>query len=423
MNLLFLLTYLFITPLVAAADEEMQMDLKHPTSREDCSGMETFDASMEMCTPLSMTGMPMSMLMLDGNAFATGITETGPKGRTDFALPNSWMVDAGTSIGASHYLNLEYMGTLERITLPYQGYPELLQIGESNTQGSPFINAQHPHSSPIMGLTLSDTYRFEGHSKDHLKIFFAPRGSSTDGPIAFMHRLTGSVNPDAPLGHHIGQDVGHISSTVAGLALDLGHSLVEFSTFSGVEPKPDAVDLPLHVPNSFAVRFSHEFSSTFTAMISGATLKDSEPNAPEVNRYSASLYFHHELTEEWNFHNTLIFGIITHYDHASSLTSFCEEFLMRHKTHSIWGRIEALQRTAAELEIANLANQNQGQWVEAFTAGYTKRIAQWSDSELGLGSSITMDLLPSSFSTAYGSRTPLTAKIFLQFGGMKMWNL
>ena len=46
------------------------------------------------------------------------------------------------------------MGTTELWTYPRRRYPELLQVGEERSDGSPCIDAQHPHSSPIMGLTL-----------------------------------------------------------------------------------------------------------------------------------------------------------------------------------------------------------------------------------------------------------------------------
>ena len=424
--------FILMSPAFAWAEDEAmdyhehEMKMKTAFSSADCSDMEVWDFAMAMCTPLPMAGMPMRMAMLRGNAFAVGITESGPRGRTDFASPNMFMADVGASIDDSQYLNLDYMGTLERWTFPYRGYPELLQIGELNSQGVPFVDAQHPHSSPVMGLTLSDTIRFNGGSKDSLKLFFAPRGESTDGPVAFVHRPTGMVNPDAPLGHHVGQDVGHISSTVIGASLLVGTTRIEASAFNGTEPEPDSVDLPLGDPNSFAARIIEEFSPNFTAMASVAYVKNPEPSDPEISslyRYSASIYSHYQVWNGWKFDNALIFGLITNLDHASTLSSFGEEFLVHGDRPRIWGRIEVLQRTPGELEIPTVQNRNDGRWVEALTLGYTHAIAKWSDAELGLGSSVTVDVLPSEFSAAYGSRTPITGKLFLQFGGTRMCDL
>jgi hypothetical protein len=420
LTLLTFVACLALAPSLSKAEDE---PMEH-ASLADCSDMEVWEVGMGMCMPLPMAGMPMKMLMLHGNAFAVGITESGPRGRTDFAAPNMFMADLGTSIGDTQYLNLDYMGSIERWTFPYRGYPELLQTGESNSQGTPFLDAQHPHNSPVMGLTLSDTIRLNNNSKNSVKLFFAPRGESTDGPVAFMHRPTGMINPDAPLGHHIAQDVGHISSTVLGGLLNVGTTRLEASAFNGTEPNPDAVDLTLGTLDSFAARIIEGFSPHVTAMASVAYVKNPEPNAPDISfeyRYSASLYTQFPIWDGWKLHNTLIFGLITNYDHASTLSSMGEEFLLRGEHPRYWGRIEALQRTAEELEIPTVQNQNDGEWVEAVTLGYTHAIAKWTGAELGLGTSVTMDILPSDFSEAYGSHTPMTGKVFLQFGGMRMW--
>src|SRR6185437_3841264 len=81
----------------------------------------------------------------------------GPRGREAFSAPNMFMADLGSSVGDRQYFNVDLMGTFERWTFPHDGTPELLQIGARQADGIPFLDAQHPHSSPIMGLTLSDT--------------------------------------------------------------------------------------------------------------------------------------------------------------------------------------------------------------------------------------------------------------------------
>ncbi len=390
----------------------------------ECSDMEVYDVSMGMCMPLPMKDMPMTMLMIHGNGFLAGINESGPRGRNTFAAPNMFMGDLGTSIGDRHYVNLDFMGTVERWSIPDQGYPELLQIGEENNQGIPYLDAQHPHSSPIMGLTLSDTISFGG-DKNHIKIFIAPRGEATDGPVAFMHRVTGMINPDAPLGHHIGQDVGHITSTVIGESLKIGATGFEASTYHGAEPKPQNVDLPIGNLDSYSFRLIEEFSPKFIAMASYAYVSNPELNNPDItfeNRFSASIYNSFSIFHDWSFDNTLIWGSVSNYDHASTLTSFAEEFLFKGIAPRIWGRIEVLQRTPNELQIQTSADANAGQWVTAITFGYTHRVANWESAEVGIGGSVTTDFLPQSYQGAYGGN-PWTGKLFVQVSGMKMLNL
>jgi hypothetical protein len=405
------------------ADQNGMSEHHHPMRPSDCEDMEAWDYSMGMCMPLAMAGMPMKMLMVRGNAFATQAVEGGPRGRSALTVPDMFMADLGSSVGDRHYVNVDFMGTFERWTYPTGGYPELLQIGEADQDHKPYLDAQHPHSSPIMGLTLSDTISF-GAGKDHLKLFAAPRGESTDGPIAFMHRPTGMINPDAPLGHHIGQDVGHITSTVVGAALRMNSTTLEASAFNGTEPEPTQVDLPIGEINSYAARLTQEFTPHFFVMMSAAFVKNPEPSDPildHVWRYSASFYNDHMFENGWMTHNAFIWGLINYYDNASALNSFAEEFWVHKNSKNIWSRVEVLQRTSGELEITS-AQPNDPRWVTALTLGYTHKVAKWDSMDVGLGGSLTKDILAAEFRDAYGG-DPLTGKVFIQVGGMKMWDL
>jgi hypothetical protein len=408
----------------------MPMKMKkhsYPMSAMDCSDKEVFDVTMSMCMPLPH-GMPMKMVMLTGNAFAVGSTSEGPRGRNQIAGPNMFMLDTGATLADRHYINLDFMGTLERWTFPNNGYPELLQIGEKNKNGHAYLDGQHPHSSPIMGLTLSDTISLN-NGKDHLKIFASPRGAATDGPIAFMHRPTGITNPDAPLGHHIGQDVGHISSTVIGTSLALKKTQYQFSIFNGTEPKPTKVDLPVSTPNSAAIRIIQEFSEKYFAMASVAHIKNPEGKGQEESgemkpssqwRMSASAYSKHQVNPNWSLYSAIIYGHITDYEHASRLSSVAQEFWFKSEQPSFWSRIEFVERTARHLQIPSVSNQDDAKWVSALTLGYTHRLIAFEDGELSVGTSTTKDFIAGEFEDAYAG-DPWAAKVFVQFKGMKMW--
>lgn len=413
-----------ISLLLLVSAHALAKDENRTATSSDCADMEVWDYGMNMCMPLAMKDMPMSMLMLHGNAFLVGVTEEDDRGRNKLAAPNMIMLDAGTSVGDRQYFNVDLMLTAEKWTFPKDGYPELLQIGEENSDHVPYLDAQHPHSSPIMGLIFSDTITLD-ENKNHLKISFAPRGETTEGPVAFMHRATGEVNPDAPLGHHIGQDVGHISSTVLAASLKLGKTTLQASTFYGEEPKPDVVDLPMGSPNSYAARLIQEFSSDFYAMASAAYVKNPEADEPELDhiwRYSASVYHHIQLNDQWHFWNTFIYGLVNDYDHASALKSFGEEFLFQKTKSQIWGRIEYLQRTPNELEVTGFSDGDAGRWVTALTLGYTQTLVATEALQFKAGASVTKDLLPAIYQDAYGI-DPWSGKIFLQISGMKMWDL
>lgn len=388
-----------------------------PTS---CQDSEAWDYSQGMCLPLNTNESEKTHLMVHGNAFLTGVWAEHPRGKNQFAIPNMIMANYGRSIDERHFLNVNLMLTFERWTFHEDGYSELLQIGEHDEDGNPYIDAQHPHSSPIMGLTFSDTF-YLGDGKDNIRLFFAPRGQATDGPVAFMHRPTGMANPDAPLGHHLAQDVGHITSTVLGASLTKNKTTLELSTFHGEEPEPAKVDLPMGELDSYAARVSQELSDQWQLMASAAYVKNPEgdhnPNLDHVWRYSLSSYNQLALSNEWTWSNTFVYGVINFYDEISKLASINEEFLFYKNPFNIWGRFEFVERTAAQLGIVNVSNIFAPQDVYALTLGYTHDLPEWHALKFGLGASLTKILLPTELENSYNS-DPVSGRLFIQLSGM-----
>jgi hypothetical protein len=397
-----------------------------PSAARACRPNESWDNAMSMCMP---AGGAAAKWLLSGqlNVFGVYSFVPGPRGVDQFAAPNWGMLDLGRSLGPRHFINLEVMATTELWTYPERGYPELLQIGEEHANGEPFIDAQHPHSSPIMGLTLSDTMSLG--SMNSLKLSFAPRGESTDGPIAFMHRDSARYDPDAPLGHHVGQDVGHISSTVLAAQLDLAPVIIEASAFNGDEPDPTKVDLPLGSINSEALRVTYLLTPADRVMASIANVEQQDPQYPgttSATRLSASLYDHFTLGEQYVVDHTFIVGSITRHPAHSTLSSVLDEATVQRGPSAFWGRIEVLQRLRSELEIPPVAagqpaTADEKRWVSALTLGYTYWPSLAHDLQIGIGGSLTLDVIPDNWASAYGSRTPLTVRLIVQVRGTGKW--
>lgn len=379
----------------------------------------------------------MTHLMLHGNVFGVAIGQTGARGDDGIVSTQMLMANVGKTFGDRHFLNLALMMSFEKWTLKENGYPLILQTGEANRNAVPYIDAQHPHNSPVMGLTLSDTIRLgDGDKKSFLKVFFAPRGQSTEGPIVFMHRPTGVPNPDAPLGHHIGQDVGHITSTVLGGALKRGANQIEASVFNGTEPEPDEVNLPFGAPNSAALRFTRFFSDDLFAMASIAYVDEPHPHGHTTEsgsavslydddithlvRYSLSSYVKNQISSSWNLYNTLIYGSYQTFGVATFRHSFSHEFLFQSEQSNVFWRSEVLQRVPAELLIRSAPRQLDGRWVRAFTLGYSHVVKDFGTVQLRAGASGTKSFVPGDFIGAYDGN-PWSGKVFLQLSGMQMW--
>lgn len=421
--------FLAICALSAAQAQESHEHHHHDaTMPVDCAEGESWDYSQSMCQPLPEVDERVARLMIHGQAFAVGAFTGGPRGRSAFAAPNMFMLDAGSSLGRRQFVNLNLMTTFEKWTFPTRGYPLLMQTGESDANGIPYVDAQHPHSSPIMGLTLSDRIHLGTGPEDHLRFSFAPRGESCDGPVPFMHRPTATLNPDAPLGHHVGQDVGHISSTVFGAAWRFGDSTIEVTAFHGDEPEPTRVDMPMGRPNSFSARYTLDFAASAFAMVSFASV---DPGAHAAagggghereERFSASIYNRFFMENGGSWHNAFIYGSVNDLDGIASLASLAEEFAVRWERPRVWGRFEILQRAPIQLGITTTTAAST-YWVGSWTLGYSHLVQRFGAGlELTLGASVSQSFLPSAVSVAYGGN-PWSGKIFLQLGGMKGWEI
>src|SRR5215471_10641082 len=123
-------------------------------------------------------------------------------------------------------LMLRGMVTAEPLTAPHGGFPELFQTGETYHK-RPIIDAQHPHD---LFMELAASYTIPLTEKVALNFYGGPVGEPALGPTAFMHRLSASENPSAPLGHHW-QDSTHITHGVITAGITAGLFRVESSLF------------------------------------------------------------------------------------------------------------------------------------------------------------------------------------------------
>jgi hypothetical protein len=224
----------------------------------------------------------------------------------------------------------------------------------------------------------------------------------------------------------VGQDVGHISSTVIGASLTLPTTIVEVSTFHGREPDPDAVDLPIGMPDSVGARVVQALGRHYTLSASAAYVHDPEGSGQTtpVVRASVSAYGRWDLPLGWRAYTTLIWGGISNYDGAPWLDAITGEVLFSDGSNLLWGRLEVLQRTPAELRVMPLpANPNDPDWVGALTLGYTRQVVSVGPVDFRVGASGSLGFMTDVFLNAYGERPILSGKLFVEARAIKMWDV
>jgi hypothetical protein len=103
------------------------------------------------------------------------------------------------------------------------------------------------------------------------------------------------------------------------------------------------------------------------------------------------------------------------------------------RTHTVFGRAEWVKKSAEDLVLdapPHNFDSHRAFPVGAVTLGYVRELSRWNAATFGLGVMGTVNVVGADLKTAYGSRTPLGAMIFLRLrpiqsppmdmGGMKM---
>jgi hypothetical protein len=214
------------------------------------------------------------MFMLHGNAFASVNRQGGPRGITKFESLNWGMVMAEHSFGPGVF-TARTMLSLEPWTIPHGGAPQLFQTGETY-RNRPIVDHQHPHN---FFMELAAMYTLPLSKKAALQVYGGPVGEPALGPTAFMHRLSASEIPAAPLGHHLA-DSTHISEGVATLGFMYGPLKAEASAFNGHEPGEERWGIHTSGLNSYSFRVTLNLTDRWSGQVSVGHLRRPEAAVP-----------------------------------------------------------------------------------------------------------------------------------------------
>ena len=384
--------------------------------RHDGSGSDLDPASGTTPMLMRMTRNNW-MLMLHGNAIAAEQQQTGPRGHDKFFSVN-WFMPMAQRTWGPNQLTLRTMLSLEPATITGRYYPELFQQGET-AFGKPIVDGQHPHN-----LFMEIAALYDRHLGPNLlaSIYVAPVGDPALGPEAFPHRPSASENPLAPLGHHL-EDSTHIADDVATGGFSWSHNLtgirLEASGFHGREPDENRWHIEVGSADSWAARVTIAPSRGWVAQYSLGHLHSPEAVHPreDVLRQTSSVSWHHtwpsaaiDATAIWGRNHT-----IATTENANGYLA--EATLHIQDRHTVWTRIENVDRTTDLLGPAAPPEESVIGRVQAYTGGYANRIWAWSSGSTELGAQLTGYTTPSSLVSLYGSHPVGVAAVFkIQFG-------
>ena len=225
--------------------------------------------------------------MEHGFAMAVADKQGGPRGDEKF-FGASMLMGMGTRRVGPGRLGLRSMLSLDPATIGKEGYPLLLQTGETADGITHLIDRQHPHD---LFMELAATFSVSSRTRS-VFVYGGLPGEPAIGPPVFMHRPSGIEIPSAPISHHW-LDSSHITFGVVTAGVTSGSWKVEGSLFKGREPDQNRYDIESPKLDSRSARLSWNPSPNWALQVSHARLTSPEQLSPEndVDRTTASALF------------------------------------------------------------------------------------------------------------------------------------
>ncbi len=354
-------------------------------------------------------------LMLHGFAFAEYDAQRGPRGDSQFGIPNWAMLMATHDLGGGS-LQLRSMLSVDAIGVGASGYPELLQTGE-NYHGQPLHDRQHPHDFFMEVAAMYDHAITSGLA---MELYVAPSGEPALGPPSQMHRPSAMDNPMVPIGHHW-QDASHVSFGVATVGLFTRQWKLEGSIFNGRDPDENRWDFDFNPLDSYSGRISFNPDSAWSLSASYGFIRSPETldAGHSMHRTVIAVQNGGRVGTDGHWATTILWGANTHSDQAGySNSALAEGEMVLDANNTIFARGEFVQKPADDLGLAapppfGFAADRSFD-VGSLTLGAIRELTHGRGMTLGLGVLGTVNVVPAALQPAYGSRTPLGAMLFLR---------
>jgi hypothetical protein len=298
---------------------------------------------------------------------------------------------------------LRAMVSLEPSTIGKDGYPLLLQTGETANGQTHLIDRQHPHD---LFMELAASYSIASGNRS-LFVYGGLPGEPALGPPAFMHRFSGMNIPQAPITHHW-LDSSHITFGVLTAGVVLGGVKVEASAFRGREPDQNRYDIETPKLDSHSFRLSLNPAPAWALQVSHGRLNSPEQLEPEVDvdRTTASAMV---AGSDGRWGATVAWGRNRNRP-GPTLDAFTGEAAIQlREKHTLFARAERVEKN----ELFPEGDPRDGVTfaVGELSAGY--RFDFWKSGHVttGLGVLGTLSLVPQDIRDAYGD-SPTSGMVF-----------
>jgi hypothetical protein len=343
-------------------------------------------------------------LMLHGFVLPAWTDQGGDRGDEDSYAATMIMGRAIRDLGPGR-LALRAMLSADPGTIGDEGYPLLLQTGETSDGVTPLIDRQHPHD---FFMELAASYALLGPRRSFF-LYGALAGEPALGPPVFMHRRSGIDIPEAPISHHW-LDSSHITFGVVTAGAVDGAWKFEASAFRGREPDHERWNLEEPKLDSRSVRLSWNPTPAWALQASFAALESPEELHPETDtERSIVSVMHNRPSARGNWQTTLAWGRNRN-DPGLTLDAFLlESALTASVRHTLLARFEIAEKD----ELVSEEDPLHGRDFQVLRAGagYLFDAFLWKHGAFGVGLYGALSHVPDEIEPAYGS-DPLSGTIF-----------
>jgi len=377
----------------------------YPMSR-DASGTSWQPESTPMQGKHVMAGE--WMWMFHGYVDVAYDHQQGARGDTETFAESMFMAMGSRTLGAG-MLSLRGMFSVDPLTMPKDGYPLLLQTGETTDGVTPLVDRQHPHD---LFMELSGTYSLPLGDGRSAFVYLGLPGEPALGPPAFMHRFSAVDDPEAPLSHHW-LDATHITFGVATLGYVQGPWKLEASAFNAHEPDQNRYDIEVRALDSSSLRLSFNPNENWAWQVSRGWMKSPEQLEPgvDVNRTTASVSYN-VPTMHGNWQTTLAWGSNDHNPGDTTDAWLFESAWNWSPKNTVFVRAEQVDK--GELFEEDHALHDQVFDVRKLSIGMVRDLAHGDYGTLSLGAVASKHFLPDALTTSYGN-DPSSYMVFMRW--------
>jgi len=217
--------------------------------------------------------------MLHGYGTLVYDDQGGPRG-ADKTVFESMLMGMGQRPLEGGTLTLRAMVSLDPL-MGSNGYPLLLQTGETANGRTALVDRQHPHNAV---MELGAIYSHPVTKSVSTFLYVAWPGEPALGPVTFMHRFSGDMDPAAPIAHHW-LDSTHTSSGVVTLGVTDGPFKFETSSFTGREPNQNRWNVDHPTFDSWSSRATVNPTANLSFQLSAGWLHSPEQLTPNVDQW------------------------------------------------------------------------------------------------------------------------------------------